>query len=439
MKKIIYFSLTIVFLFSCKKETNSSSTFDCGGLTDTRPNILLIIGDDMGLDATPGYNVGTIKPNVPNIQNMINQGVRYNNFWSYPVCTPTRSSMLTGKYGFRTNILKVGDVLSTSETSLQSHIDNNTGNRYAHAVIGKWHLSTSPSHPTDMGVGYYAGLLSGAAKSYSNWNFTENGATSNSTDYITTKITDLAIDWVDDQTKPWFLWLAYTAPHSPFHLPPTVMHSQGALPSDSASIAANPLPYYMAMIEAMDYQIGRLLDSMSQAERDNTIIIFIGDNGTPNQVVQRYSSQRAKGSVYKGGINVPMIVSGNGVNRINETDDAFVSTVDVYATIADLTGTGTTDINDSKSFKNTFSDQNKGTRNYIYSEVGNNSNSNTDYTIRNNTHKYIRFDDGTEALYNLSINEFENPNLMAPSRLPLSTSDSIIKAELEAEVVRIRL
>ncbi|MFT6002331.1 MAG: arylsulfatase A-like enzyme, partial [Flavobacteriales bacterium] len=149
MKKIIYFSLTIVFLFSCKKETNSSSTIDCGGLTDTRPNILLIIADDMGLDATPGYNVGTIKPNVPNIQNMINQGVRYNNFWSYPVCTPTRSSMLTGKYGFRTNVLKVGDVLSTSETSLQSHIDNNTGNRYAHAVIGKWHLSTSPSHPTD--------------------------------------------------------------------------------------------------------------------------------------------------------------------------------------------------------------------------------------------------------------------------------------------------
>ena len=119
MKKLIYFSLTIVFLFSCKKETNSSSTIDCGGLTDTRPNILLIIADDMGLDATPGYNVGTIKPNVPNIQNMINQGVRYNNFWSYPVCTPTRSSMLTGKYGFRTNVLKVGDVLSTSETSLQ--------------------------------------------------------------------------------------------------------------------------------------------------------------------------------------------------------------------------------------------------------------------------------------------------------------------------------
>ena len=438
MKKTLYFALAVITLLSCKKDTTTSE--DCNTSTvSSRPNVLLIIADDMGLDATPGYNIGTTKPNVPHIQTMINEGVRYNNFWSYPTCTPTRSSMLTGKYGFRTNVLKVDDVLATTETSLQKYIDNNTANRYSHAVIGKWHLSRTASHPTDMGVGYYAGLLSGSANSYTNWNFTENGATTTSSDYITEKITDLAIDWVDDQTKPWFLWLAYTAPHTPFHLPPTHMHSQGALPADAASIAANPLPYYMAMIEAMDYQIGRLLDSMSQAERDNTIIIFIGDNGSPNQVVQQYASQRAKGTVYKGGINVPMIVSGIGVNRHNETEDAFTGTVDMFATIADITGTGTTEINDSKSFKNTFSDQNKGTRNYIYSEVGNTSNTNTDYTIRNATHKYIMFNDGTEALYNLSINEFENPNLMSPAQLPLSSSDSAVKATLEAEIVRIRM
>ena len=288
-------------------------------------------------------------------------------------------------------------------------------------------------------MAYYAGLLNGAANSYTNWNLTENGATTTSTDYITAKITDVAIDWVDNQTKPWFLWLAYTAPHTPFHLPPANMHSQGSLPSDAASIAANPLPYYMAMIEAMDYQIGRLLDSMTQEEKDNTVIIFIGDNGTPGQVAQQYASQRAKGSVYKGGINVPMIVSGSSVSRMNETEDAFAGTVDIFATIAEITGTGTTEINDSKSFKNTFSEQNKGTRNYIYSEVGNTSNTSTDYTIRNATHKYIMFDDGSEALFNLSINEFENPNLMAPIRLPLSSGDSTIKAELEAEIVRIKM
>lgn len=437
-KKITFFSI-LLLLVGCKKETASPTTIDCGGLTATKPNILLIIADDFGLDACPGYTVGTTKPTVPNIQQMINTGVRYSNFWSYPTCTPTRSSILTGKYGFRTNVLKVDDPLSTSETSLQTLIDNQTSNAYAHAVIGKWHLSRSASHPTDMGVGYYAGLLTGAAPSYTNWNLTENGTTSNSTDYITTKITDLAINWKAAQSKPWFLWLAYTAPHTPFHLPPDSLHSQGMLPTDAASIAANPLPYYMGMIEAMDAEIGRLLSSMTQAERDNTVIIFIGDNGTPGQVAQRYSSRRAKGTVYKGGINVPMIVSGYGVNRTNQTDNALLGTVDLFATIADIAGTGTTEMNDSKSFKRTFTETGYTPKNYAYSELGNTSNSNTDYTIRNSTHKYIMFDDGTEALYNLSANEFENPNLMDPARLPLSPADSTIQKELVDEIIRIKM
>ena len=432
IKKTLLLFLASLIMLNCKKQDDTP--IDCGGIiASSKPNILLIIADDMGLDASPGYNVGTVKPNMPNLQNMINNGVRYNNFWTYPVCTPTRASIITGKYGFRTNMLNVGDDLSTSETSLQSHI----GSSYANAVIGKWHLSNSASHPTSMGVDYYAGLLSGAAQSYTNWRLVENGSATTSTEYITTKITDLAIDWKNAQTKPWFLWLAYTAPHTPFHLPTDSLHSQGILPSDAASIAANPLPYYMAMLEAMDHEMGRFLNSLTQAEKDNTTIIFIGDNGSPNEVVQQYPSRRAKGTVYQGGINTPMIVSGAGVSRINQTDDAFVGSVDLFATIADLAGTGTTEIHDSKSFKRTFSETGFTSKNYAYSELG--SSTNKDYTIRNATHKYILFDDGSEALYNLSVNPFEFPNLIAPARLPLSTADSTIKAELEAEVLRIRM
>ena len=349
-KSLFLISFSFLIIIGCKKDSKVTP-IDCGEITANKPNILLIIADDMGLDACPGYNVGSSKPTMPNLQQLINSGVRYNNFWSYPVCTPTRSSILTGKYGFRTNVLKVDDVLSTTETPLQSYLDNNTGNAYAHAVIGKWHLSRTASHPTDMGVGYYAGLLTGGASSYTNWRLTENGITSISTEYITSKITDLAIDWKTSQTKPWFLWLAYTAPHTPFHLPPDSLHSQGILPTDSSSIAANPLPYYLAMMEAMDHEIGRLFNSMSQAERDNTVIIFIGDNGSPGEVVQQYPSVRAKGSVFQGGVNVPMIVSGYGVNRAGQTDDALLNTTDLFATITDIAGTGTTDIHDSKSFK----------------------------------------------------------------------------------------
>jgi len=436
MLRYIYFALFIFISISCTKNSDNPIS----NPSTSQPNILLIIADDMGLDACPSYDLGTVKPNMPNLQNLINTGLKFNNLWSNPTCTPTRSSILTGKYGFRTSVLKVGDELSTSQMSLQKYLDNTTNSTYNHAVIGKWHLSNDANHPTNMGIDYYAGLLSGGVQSYSNWSLTQNGQTSTSTEYITTKFTNLAIDWLtgqSSQSQPWFLWLAYTAPHTPFHLPPNSLHSQGNLPNDQASIDANPLPYYMAMLEAMDSEIGRLLNSMSQEERDNTVIIFIGDNGTPNQVVQDYISRRAKGSVYQGGINVPMIVSGKDVSRSGQSENALINTTDLFATIAQIAGASTSQINDSQSFKTLLTDANAEKRAYIYAEIGQASGS-TDYCIRNATHKYIRFEDGSEALYNLSANPLENPNLLSPNQLPLSNSDELIKVELTTKLAEIR-
>lgn len=410
--------LLAFFAIACSKETVSTET-PSDDNTSSKPNILLIIADDMGLDATPGFDIGDEKPTVPNLQNMINSGVRFTNLWSYPTCTPTRSSILTGKYGFRTGVMKVDDELSLSETSLQKFLDNNnTG--YDHAVIGKWHVSKTPSHPTQIGVGYYAGLLSGAVQSYTNWNLTENGVTNTSTEYTTTKFTDLAIDWVKQQNQPWFLWLAYNAPHTPFHLPPNNLHSQGNLPSDQGSIDANPLPYYMAMIEAMDSEIGRLLNSMTQDEKDNTVIIFIGDNGTPGAAAQDYRTQRVKGTLYQGGVNVPMIVSGKNIGRFNEVDENLLNTTDLFATIADIANTGTNELNDSKSFKELLSSSSTTNfRGFTYTEHGKTS-GNDEYTVRNLTHKYIKFTNGDEAFYKLSNDFFERTNLLDSS---LSTND----------------
>lgn len=434
MRKFILIISALLFVFCTKQDVVSTSInnnkLSANSIQSSDPNILLIIADDMGLDATPGYSVGSVKPNMPNLQNMIANGVSFQNLWSYPTCTPTRSSIITGKYGFRTDVMRVGDVLSTSETSLQTYLDDqNSG--YSHAVIGKWHLAKGVKHPNRMGVDYYAGLLKGTAPSYTNWTFTENQANTNSTDYITTKFTDLAINWVQQQSSPWFLWLAYTAPHTPFHVPPSNLHSQGNLPSDQASINANPLPYYMAAMEAMDTEISRLLSSMSQAELDNTIIIFIGDNGSPGSVSQDYPSGSSKGSLYQGGVNVPMVVSGANVNRLNDTEDALINTTDLFATITDLAGTNTSQINDSYSFKELLSSTTSSlARDYAYTEYRK-PNGNTEYTIRNTTHKYILFANGNEALYNLQSDFFETNNLL--DNLPLSASDQQQLTDLQAE------
>lgn len=433
MKKSIVWLVVLLVSFACSKDQTLSGNPE----SFAKPNILLVIADDMGLDATPGYSVGSTKPTMPTLQSLIASGLRFNNVWSNPTCTPTRSSILTGTYGFRTGVLEVGDILSTSETSIQQYL-RNSGTGYSTAVIGKWHLSPNASHPNNMGVGYYAGLLNGGVSSYNDWNLTQNGVTTNSTEYITTKFSNLAIDWIDQQTEPWFLWLAYTAPHAPFHLPPNNLHSQGNLPTDQASIDANPRPYYLAMIEAMDTELGRVIGSLSPSELANTIIIFIGDNGTPNQVVEEYPSQRAKGTVYQGGINVPMIIAGKGVNRSNQVENALINTTDLFATIANIAGLTVNEIHDSVNFKTLLSSTNNtNARDYIYAEQGNGSGG-SDYTIRNQTHKYIKFDDGSEALFNLSDNPFEAPNLLHPSQLPLNSADQLAKDELTARVTLIR-
>jgi len=434
MKNFLYLFLAFILLsLSCKSDEDDLC---CPPDDNTNPNVLLIIADDMGLDASPGYNVGTLKPNMPNLQNLINSGIKFNNVWSNPVCSPTRSTILTGKYGYRTGVLIGGDPLSTSEISLQTYINANSGNEYSNAVVGKWHLSgtpTQPLHPNNMGVQYFSGVIGGGVQSYYNWQHTENGQVSTSNEYTTTKLTDDAITWINDQEQPWFLWLAYNAPHTPFHLPPSDLHYQGSLPEDQASIDSNPLPYYLATIEAIDSEMGRIFNSISSEDLENTVIIFLGDNGTPGQVIQQYHSQRAKGSLYKGGINVPMIISGKGVNRINAQEDALISTVDLFATISELCGISTDEIHDSISFKELLNSSGSNDRSNIYSEVGNNY-----FAIRNSTHKYMSFEDGSEALYDLEENPFEMPNLLDPNQLPLSDNDQENKTELIALANQIR-
>lgn len=430
----LFYLFFYVLFASCSSTTEEIiSDPDTDPIVTSRPNILLVIADDMGKDATPNYTEGTIKPAMPTLQSLMNTGVTFDNLWSYPVCTPTRASILTGKYGIKTNVLEVGDVISTSETSVQSYIDSNTGNVYSTAIVGKWHLSQNANDPIIMGVDYYAGLLNGGVQSYTNWNLTENGQTNNSTEYTTTKFTDLAIDWVGNQTQPWFLWLAYNAPHTPFHLAPTDLHSQGSLPTDQASIDANPMPYYMSAVEAMDSELGRLLNSLSAEVRNNTIIIFIGDNGTPNQVVQTpYSAMRAKGSIYQGGVNVPMIVSGYGVNRVGARESALVHTTDLFATIARIAGVSVQEIYNSTSFYDLLSDNDGSERTYVYTERSSNGLS---YAIRNVNYKLIVSDNGTEQLYRISTDPYEGTNLIGTT---LSAEAIAAKAALEAEAVNIR-
>jgi arylsulfatase B len=298
-------------------------------------------------------------------------------------------------------------------------------------VVGKWHLGGSPTfNPESLGMDFYAGLLTGVAGSYYSWQLTEGGSTVTNTGYITEVLTDKAIDWVKSQDGSWFLWLAYNAPHTPFHVPPAEMYSQGDLPEYVRGM--DPLPYYMAAIEAMDYQIGRLLDSMTAVERDDTTIIFIGDNGTPGRVAQSpYSPDRVKGTLYQGGINTPMFVSGNRVTRAG-TDDSLINGTDLFATIAQLAGVDNTEIHDSRSFLPLLSAEGPHHQTQ-YSEM----NDGTDdlWTIRDRRYKLIVNANGPEEMYDLISDPYEVADLLSGT---LDEGQSLAKVELEAQLDSIR-
>ena len=439
LKKIIhtyraFLLLMALSLIACSSDSGgySDNSVDPIIAPESYPNILLIIADDMGRDATFGFSEGSLKPITPHINSIKNNGITFQNFWSYPTCSPTRASIITGKYGYRTGVKWAGDVLPSTEQSLQKYIKEETGSRYNSAVIGKWHLSGNNSSldRSAFGIDYYAGLMGGGLQNYFQWNLTNDQGTNLQSGYSSKIFTDLAMDWVGAQDQPWFLWLAYNAPHTPFHKPPSIMHNQGELTNYSEGI--DPMPYYLAAIEAMDFQIGRLINGLTQEERDNTIILFMGDNGTPNEVGQSpYPDNAVKGSLYQGGINVPLFVSGKGVQRTGNDYNLLTST-DLFSTIAQLAGVDSDEIHDSKSFMNLLTAAD-GQRAFQYSEME--SPNASKWAISNGDYKLIVRANGAQELYDLVSDPYESENLIGAA-LSLEAIDAKTALEAELHVIR---
>lgn len=392
-------------------DTGTSTDIETEVGSSNKPNILLIISDDQGVDASAQYSYSEDLPNTPTLGALATDGIVFDNAWATPACTTTRGSIITGLHGVNSGIDKVPDYLEPTTKTIQRHLKSTSASSdYRTAVIGKWHLGGDEAdHPNSAGIDYYAGNL-GNIDDYFDWELTINGTQTHESQYHTSKLTDLAINWINDQNSPWFLWLAFSAPHAPFHLPPEDLHQRN-LTGASDDIDANPRQYYLASIEAMDAEIGRLLDAMPEADRDNTLIIFIGDNGTPKKTLDTnvYIRPHSKGTLYGGGVRVPMLVSGAGVDRNNERDNALINSVDIYASIAEFTGSPDNTV-DGQSFIDLFSASNTDARHYNYVEYV--SADVSGWAVTDGIFKLIEFADGTQEFYQLSNDWDERTNLI---------------------------
>lgn len=399
-------------------------------ISSQNPNVLFIIADDIGIDALDtsayGFTVNT-SPYTPNIQSFKDSGVTYLNTWATPQCTTTRSSIMSGKYGINSGVRSVPGNLDLSNESLFTYLNNNLLTNYAKAVIGKWHIShpVDINHPYSHGIDYYEGVIEGSINDYYNWDKVDkNGVVVTINEYVTKHFTDQAINWIADQTDPWFLWLAHIAPHSPFHVPP-----EGTYTNDVSDNRGK----YLAAIESLDYQIGQLLGSMDEATKSNTIIIFIGDNGTPNGVARYFPSGHNKSTMYEGGLRVPMVISGNGVTRQGVLETGLVQVNDIYSTIIELISNDLEGgIYNSYSLKETLTTENAIDRPYIYSDY---LDSGIEYwAIRNNTYKLIENEFGNVEFYNVITDLEEQYNLIDF----LTNEEAYILNQLQTEASVIR-
>jgi arylsulfatase A-like enzyme len=404
-------------------------------------NILLIIADDYGVDSSSLYNAtnnGASLPPTPNIEALARSGVVFRNAYATPLCSPTRCCLITGRYAFRTG---VGDViagvndatLTPGEFTLPDAFAANSSLGYAYAQFGKWHLHNGPNSPRAVGGWqHFAGSIQGEVASYTNWTKNIDGVvTANYTNYATTDVVTDTIAWIQARgSQPWFAWVAFNAPHTPFHLPPTnLCPHYTSLSGTQSNINAHPRPCFEAMVEAMDTEIGRLLSAVN---RTNTHIIFLGDNGTTGQVIQPpFASAHSKGTLYEGGIRVPLLISGPAVANPGRTNDMRVHMVDLYPTILEMAGISVSatvpasKTIDGQSLLPVLGGATDSARR-VYIELFNTNSPSADdgRGLRNAQFKLLRFTVGArEEFYDLVADPNEQTNLLNGALTPTQLSN----------------
>jgi len=302
-----------------------------------KPNVLLIITDDQGWGDVRAN--GNPRINTPTLDRLYSESAVMNQFYVCPLSAPTRASLLTGRYHLRTGVSSVSGGLENmdpAETTL-AELFKDAG--YATGCFGKWHNGAYfPYSPLGQGFDSFLGFCCGHWPTYFDPPLQRNEEMFRGKGYITDIFTDAAIEFMDkNRDKPFFCYVPYNAPHSPFQVPDSYYDKysniEAASEKDQKILAA-----IYAMVECIDDNIARLLSHLDTLGiRENTIVIFLTDNG-PVHVVRYNGVMRGnKGTVHEGGVRVPCFINWQGTIR-HTVVDGIAAHIDMLPTLMDLCG-----------------------------------------------------------------------------------------------------
>lgn len=316
-----------------------------------RPNILVILADDLGYGDLSSYGAKDLQS--PHIDRLVTAGIRFDNFYANcPVCSPTRASLMTGRYP---ELVGVPGVIRTHAENSWGYLDpravmlpqmlKRAG--YHTAIVGKWHLGLeAPSRPNDRGFDHFHGYLGDMMDDYYNHrrhgiNYmrlerSEIDPKGHATDLFSTWACDYLLSRAKKKDEPFFLYLPYNAPHTPIQPPPEwlekVKQREKGIDPKRAKL--------VALIEHMDDGIGRVMRTLKETGLDeNTLVIFTSDNGGQTSVGANNGPLRdGKQSMYEGGLKVPFCAVWPKHIEPGSHNDRTALTMDIFATVCEAAG-----------------------------------------------------------------------------------------------------
>jgi len=320
-----------------------------------RPNVILIMTDDQGYGDLGVHGNPLIK--TPHLDDLARQSVEMEYFYVSPVCAPTRASLMTGRYNYRTGVTDtfLGRAMMHADEVTLAEMLREEG--YRTAIFGKWHLGDCyPMRPIDQGfeeslVHTGGGLCQPAGppdNSYFDPSLLHNGKRVQTTGYCSDVYMDGVIEFVKrHRREPFFVYLPFNCPHGPFQVSdeylkpyealgmkpddfPALGHVRPTVPDNTAAV--------FGMVENIDDNVGRLLETLAGLDlSENTIVIFLTDNG-PNGLRYDAGMKAAKGSTYEGGIRTAFFVRWPARLEPGRKIDRIAAHIDVVPTLLEACG-----------------------------------------------------------------------------------------------------
>ena len=366
----------------------------CKNDSTEKPNIIIFLSDDQGwgdlnLNGNPNLN-------TPNIDGIGANGAIFERFYVSPVCSPTRAELLTGKYFVRSGVRGVTQGYERIDLGHTLMSDFFKDNEYKTGLFGKWHNGSQPPyHPNTRGFDEFYGFTSGHWGNYFSPILERNSKIVRGKGYISDDITNQAITFIKNSKDPFFTFISFNTPHSPMQVPSSYLENKKVIKQGRYKDKENVLKTKAAlsMVENLDYNVGRVLDSLKKYKKyENTIVIFFSDNG-PNGYRWNNDLKGRKGSTDEGGVRVPFLIQWPiGIKKSIKVNQ-ITSVMDVFPSLIELANLKSEIKFDGESFvKNINNPKTLDDNRKIFSYWGNK------ISIRNNN--FIL--DSNDNLYNLN-------------------------------------